>query len=324
MKRVLVTSANGFVGKQLGVTLSVAGYMTRGSVRNKNDRIQGLNGYSELSVVDDIGPNTAWVEALKDVESVVHLAARVHVLREASCTPLLEFRRVNVLGTERLAKEAARLGIRRLIFVSSVKVNGDATATEPFRENDQPRPEGCYAVSKWEAECTLRSIAVQTGMEIVIVRPPLVYGPGVRANFLRLMTLIDRGIPLPIPPAKNRRSLIGLENLTLFLTRCVDHPGAANETFLISDGEDVSTRELVMRLAEGLERKARFLPISELCIRLAARLIGKEAAANRILKPLLVDAAKARQTLGWNPPVTLDSGLAATTRWYRNHRDSRC
>ena len=181
---------------------------------------------------------------------------------------------------------------------------------------DPPDPQDPYAVSKWEAEEALRSVAADTGIEIVIVRPPLVYGSGVRANFLRLMRLVERGIPLPVPDTRNRRSLIGVENLADILAVCTSHPGAANQTFMVSDGEDVSTRELVVRLARALGRPARFLPVPEFSLRLAARLVGKEAAVNRLLGSLVISSDKARQTLGWTPPVTLDGGLAATARWY--------
>ena len=247
---------------------------------------------------------------------VVHLAARVHVMHDNAADPLHEFRRVNVAGTAALARAAAALGVRRLVFVSTAKVNGESTSGRPFAEGDPAAPQDPYAVSKWEAEEALRSVTATTGLEVTIVRPPLVYGPGVRANFLRLMLLVARGLPLPLPDTNNRRSLIGVENLADCLVRCVSHPGAANQTFMVSDGEDVSTRELIAGLARALGRSARFLPVPEFAVRLAARLVGKEAAVDRLLGSLVIDSGKARQTLGWKPPVTLDSGLAATARWY--------
>jgi UDP-glucose 4-epimerase len=230
--------------------------------------------------------------------------------------PLKEYRRVNVDGTEALACAAAKQGVRRMVFVSTVKVNGESTSGRPFTEGDMPAPQDPYAVSKWEAEETLRSVAAKTGLEVVIVRPPLVYGPGVRANFLRLMRLVEWGLPLPLPDTKNRRSLIGVENLADCLVRCVSHPGAANQTFMVSDGQDVSTRELVARLAPPLGRSARFLPVPGPVLRLAARLVRKEPALNRLLGSLEVDSSKVRRTLEWSPPVTLDRGLEATARWY--------
>jgi nucleoside-diphosphate-sugar epimerase len=268
-------------------------------------------------VIGDLGATTSLTAALENVTAVVHLAARVHMMNDGATDPLKEFRRVNVEGTEALASAAAKQGVRRMIFVSSVKVNGELTSGTPFSEADRPDPQDPYAVSKCEAEEALRSIGVKTGLEIVIVRPPLVYGPGVRANFLRLTSLAARGIPIPLPNIGNRRSLIGVDNLADFLVRCVSHPEAADETFMVSDGEDVSTRELVVRLAQALGRSARFLPVPEFALRLAARLAGKEAALNRLLGSLVVDSGKARQELGWMPPVALDSGLAATARWYQ-------
>jgi nucleoside-diphosphate-sugar epimerase len=237
-------------------------------------------------------------------------------MRDKSVNALEEYRRVNVHGTETLARAAAEQGVRRMVFVSTAKVNGESTSGRPFTEGDPPDPQDPYAVSKCEAEEALRSVAAKTGIDVAIVRPPLVYGPGVRANFLRLMKLVERGIPLPLPDTKNRRSLIGVENLADFLVLCASHSGAANQTFMVSDGEDVSTRELVARLARDLGRLARFLPVPEFLVRLAARLARKEAAVNRLLGSFYVSSDKARQRLAWKPPVTLDIGLAATARWY--------
>jgi nucleoside-diphosphate-sugar epimerase len=271
---------------------------------------------SEFAVIGDLGANPNLNGALENVEVIVHLAARVHIMHDDAAAPWKEYRRVNVEGTEVLARAAAEQGVRRMVFVSTAKVNGESTSGRPFSEGDPPDPQGPYAVSKWEAEKALRSLAAKTGLEIAIVRPPLVYGPGVRANFLRLMRLVERGVPLPIPDTKNRRSLIGVENLADFLALCVSHPGAANETFVVSDGEDVSTRELIARLARALGRSARFLPVPEFAVRLGARLVGKETAVNRLFGSLVINSDTARQRLGWKPPVTLDSGLAATARWY--------
>jgi UDP-glucose 4-epimerase len=209
--------------------------------------------------------------------------------------------------------------VGRLVFVSTVKVNGESTSERPFSEGDPPDPQDPYAASKQEAEEELRSIAFTTGLGITIVRPPLVYGPGVRANFLQLMKLIELGIPLPIPKTNNRRSLIGKENLADFLIQCTTHPAAANETFLVSDGEDVSTGDLVGRLAQALGRPARFLPVPESAMRLVARLTGREGVVRRLFGSLVVNSDKARQRLGWKPPVTLDRGLEATARWYQQH-----
>jgi nucleoside-diphosphate-sugar epimerase len=319
MTRVLVTGADGFVGKAVCRRLLAAGYTLRAGLWNAElwpALRAAVPGVGEFAVIGDLGANPNLPAALKDVAVVVHLAARVHVMRDNAVDPLHEFRRVNVAGTAALARAAAALGVLRLVFVSTAKVNGESTSGRPFAEGDPPAPQDPYAVSKWEAEEALRPIAAKTALEVAIVRPPLVYGPGVRANFLRLMRLVARGLPLPLPDTKNRRSLIGVENLADCLVRCVSHPEAANQTFMVSDGEDVSTRELIARLARALGRSARFLPVPEFAVRLAARLVGKEAAVDRVLGSLVIDSGKARQTLGWRPPVTLDNGLAATARWY--------
>lgn len=320
MTRVLVTGANGFVGKVLCRSLLQSGCLARAGLQTSAPWTQlqaSTPGLTEFAVVGDLGANPNLNGALENVTVVVHLAARVHMMRDSAGDPIKEYRRVNVYATQALATAAAKQGVRRIVYVSSVKVNGESTSARPFTEADQPDPQDPYAVSKWEAEEALRSIGAKTGIEIVIVRPPLVYGPGVRANFLRLISLAARGIPLPLPDTKNRRSLIGVENLADFLVRCVTHPEAANETFMVSDGEDVSTRELIARIASALGRSARFLPVPESAVRLAARLAGKEPALNRLFGSLVVNSDKARQKLGWKPPFTLDNGLAATARWYQ-------
>jgi len=254
---------------------------------------------------------------LADVSAVVHLAARVHIMNETDADPLREFRAVNVEGSKSVAQAAVAAGVRRFVFISTVKVHGGATFKEPFTEETAADPQDPYAVSKWEAEEALRSIAMESGMELVIVRPPLVYGPGVRGNFLRLMNLIRRGIPLPVPDCANRRSLVGAENLASLLVRCVRHPQAAGQSFLVSDSEDVSTRELLRRLGRAMGCPARFLPIPEAPLRWTAKWMHKQAAASRILDSLVVDSSKARQLLGWAPSLTLDEGVAATARWYQ-------
>jgi nucleoside-diphosphate-sugar epimerase len=328
MTRILVTGANGFVGRVLCRRLLDAGYVPRAGLRSRTSwpELQAATpGLSEFAVIGDLGAgaNLAGPDlkaALENVAVVVHLSARVHMMHDDAVDPIQEYRRVNVDGTEALARAAAETGVRRMVFVSTSKVNGESTSGRPFTEGDTPDPQDSYALSKWEAEKALRSVAAETGLEIAIVRPPLVYGPGVRANFLRLMRLAELGIPLPLPDTRNRRSLIGVENLADFLVRCASHSGAANATFMVSDGEDVSTRGLIDRLARSFGRSARFLPVPESAVRLAARLAGKEAAVNRLLGSLAIDSETARQRLGWKPPVSLDSGLADTARWYLESR----
>jgi nucleoside-diphosphate-sugar epimerase len=319
MKRVLVTGANGFVGKAVCRRLLGAGYTPRAGLRNASlwPALKAATpGLDEFATIGDLGANPDLRLPLDDVSAVVHLAARVHIMHDNVLNPLNEFRRVNVGGTAALARAAAAQGVRRFVFVSSVKVNGESTAGKPFTEEDLPAPQDPYAVSKWEAEEVLRGISAETGLEVAIIRSPLVYGPGVRANFLRLMRLVERGLPLPLPNTNNRRSLIGVENLADCLVRCVMHPGATNHTFMVSDGQDVSTRELVVRLAPLLGRSARFLPVPAVALRLVARLVGKRSALNRLLGSLEIDSSKVRQTLEWKPPVTLSCGLEATARWY--------
>ena len=317
--RILITGSDGFVGRTVCRRLLESGLTPRAGLRNASlwpALREATAGLDEFAVIGDIAANPDLRSALEDVSAVVHLAARVHVINDTALNPLHEFQRVNVGGTAALARAAAAEGVRRFVFVSTVKVNGESTAGRPFTEGDLPAPQDPYAVSKWEAEEALRCVSAETGLEVAIIRPPLVYGPGVRANFLRLMGLVKRGLPLPLPDTNNRRSLIGVENLADCLVRCVTHPEAANHTFMVSDGEDVSTRELVARLAPLLGRSARFLAIPERALRFAARLAGKRSAVDRLLGSLEIDSSNVRRTLEWEPPVTLSCGLEATARWY--------
>jgi nucleoside-diphosphate-sugar epimerase len=245
----------------------------------------------------------------------VHLAARVHVMRDQAVDPLAAFRRVNVDGTLELARQAAQAGVRRFVFVSSVKVNGEASAPgRPYREDDPPAPADAYALSKYEAELGLRQLAVQTGMELVTVRPPLVYGPGAKGNFRSLLQLARWAVPLPLGAVDNRRSLIGLDNLVDFLLVCLAHPAAANRTFLVSDGQDVSTAQLYRRLAAALGRTVRLPAVPPLLLLMAAGLIGRRAAWQRLCGTLQVDAGPARERLGWRAPLELDEGLRRAAR----------
>ena len=260
--RVLITGADGFVGKAVCRRLLESGLTPRAGLRNASlwPALKAATpGLDEFATIGDLGANPDLRLPLDDVSAVVHLAARLHIMHDNVLNPLNEFRRVNVGGTAALARAAAAQGVRRFVFVSSVKVNGESTAGKPFTEGDLPAPQDPYAVSKWEAEEVLRGVSAETGLEVAIIRPPLVYGPGVRANFLRLMRLVERGLPLPLPNTNNRRSLIGVENLADCLVRFVMHPRAANHTFMVSDGQDVSTRELVVRLAPLLRRSALVL-----------------------------------------------------------------
>jgi len=329
-ERVLVTGASGFAGRVVCRRLIESGYTPRAGLRDAK-QWSGLQaatrGLTEFAFLGGLGVNSDLGPAFADVSAVVHLAARVHQVRDDAADPMKEYRRTNVDGTREIALAAVEQGVRRMVFVSTVKVNGESTCGNRFTEDDPPSPQDWYSISKWEAEEVLRSISAKTGLEVVIVRPPLIYGPEVRANFYALVKFAHqfahRGIPIPLPDTNNRRSLLGVENLADFLVRCISHPKAANQTFMVSDGEDVSTRELIVRLAGALGRPARFLPVPGLGLRMAAKVAGKEPALNRLLGSLAVDSGKARRTLGWRPPATLDEGLAATARWYLDRLKER-
>ena len=242
--------------------------------------------------------------------SVIHLAARVHVMSYASKSPLEEYRKVNVRGTLNMAQRAASAGVKRFIYLSSIKVNGEETAPGmPFTAEDNPAPIDYYAISKYEAETGLRKLAHETGMDVVIIRPPLVYGPGVKANFLRMMQLLRRGMPLPFGAINNVRSLVALENLVDFIILCIEHPAAANQIFLVSDGEDLSTTELLRRLAKALGIPARLLPLPTIVLKIGAMLIRKSSIARRLCGSLQVDISKSRELLGWSPPCSVDIAL---------------
>lgn len=307
MPSVLVTGATGFVGTALIARLARDGCLdVRGAVRSES---AVLPVGAERVVVGDVSGTTDWRAALRDVTAVVHLAARVHVLRDAPAHGLGAFRRVNVDGTLNVARQAAAQGVDRFVFLSSVKVNGERGF---FREIDNPAPEDPYGISKCEAENGLRALAAATGLRVAIIRAPLVYGPGVKANFQALMSAIARGVPLPLGAVKNQRSLVALDNLVDFLRTNIDHPAAANETFFVSDGEDLSTTELIHRLARAMQRPARLIPVPPWVLNAGATLLRRRDTARRLLESLQVDISKARQRLGWTPPITVDEGLRRT------------
>jgi len=311
---VLVTGVSGFVGSALCARLVERGYRVRGATRSASTH--GLLPPSvQPVVIGDIGPQTDWTFAVEGVDAVVHLAARVHMLRDTATDPFADYQRINVEGTRSLAVAALRAGVRRFIFLSSAKVHGERSV-RPFQADDEPAPADAYAVSKLAAERALQQALAGSATQWTIVRPPLVYGPGVRANFLRLMSAVMRGVPLPLGAIENRRSLIYLGNLVDALLACIERTGAEGRTFLVSDGEDLSTPELVRRLAAALGRPARLLPIPVAVLRLAGFLTGKSAALDRLVDSLQVDSTAIRTALNWAPPYGVDQGLAETARWY--------
>ncbi len=275
-----------------------------------------------IVVVEDINPSTDWSTALPGVDCVVHLAARVHVMHETATDALAAFRKVNVEGTLNLARQAADAGVRRFIFISSIKVNGEQTAPgQVFEADDQPMPQEPYGLSKWEAEQRLMELAEDSGMEVVIIRPPLVYGPGVKANLLSMMRWLAKGVPLPLGAIRNQRSLIALDNLIDFIRICIEHPAAANQVFLVADGEDLSTTELLMRFGDALGKPARLLPVPVWLLKVAAAMVGRRGIAQRLCGSLQVDISKARDLLGWTPPVSVDEALGETAREFKlKHR----
>jgi len=307
MGRILVTGANGFVGSALCSLLSAQGLPYIGSVRTADPR-------ADRVAVGDISAQTNWGPALIDVATVIHLANRAHVMQETEADPLAVFRAINVDGTLNLARQAAKAGVKRFVFVSSIKVNGEETVGRPFAPDDSPAPCDPYGISKWEAEQALMTLGRETGLEIVVVRPPLIYGPGVKANFLRLVLAVRRGMPLPFGLVTNKRSLVSVDNLCSALLACATHRAAAGQTFLVSDGVDLSTPELIRAIARGTGRPARLLPIPPFAMVLAARLLGKGEVAQRVLGSLQVDASALTRLLGWKPPYTAEDKLAEAAR----------
>lgn len=309
MSRVLVTGANGFVGSALiRRLLEKSGHFVVGTARRPvrgpdHDRLLIHTGL-------DLAESSDWRTALSGCDCVVHTAARVHVMRASSPADTKMFADVNVAGTRALAQQAAASGVRRFIYLSSIKVLGEETAAgRAFRATDEPAPIDPYGVSKLQAEMALRKISEETGMELVIIRPPLIYGPGVRANFAALMTAVRRGVPLPLGSIDNRRSLVAIENLTDLIAVCVDHPGASGKVLLVSDGEDLSTPELVRRLARAMERRTLLLNVPLPALRMVGSMLGRRAAVQRLCGSLQVDISDTRESLDWEPPISVDAAL---------------
>jgi nucleoside-diphosphate-sugar epimerase len=311
--RILVTGANGFVGQAVCTNLLADGHEVYGAIRGDHLLPEGVHPRR----IVNLGPNADWHEELEDIEAIVHTAARVHVMKDEERDPLAAFRAVNVEGTRRLAIQAATRGVKRFVFISSVKVNGEETFDTPFTEKSPPAPIDAYGQSKWEAEEMLRHLAADTGLEIVILRPPLIYGPGVKANILSLLKAVDKGWPLPLGAVDNRRSLIGIENFCEAIRLALTQAEAAGKTYLVRDYDDVSIAELIHRMARALDRQACLIPVPVFLLRLAGGVLGKKMMMQRLTGSLQIDDSRIRHELGYHPLIPLSDGLMKLVVWYR-------
>ena len=308
MTNVLLTGSTGFVGSSIEEQLQGTGYHLLPLVRFINRKTPG-----NATAIGEIDTYTNFSNVLTDVEVVIHCAARAHIMNEEVADPLSEYRRVNVDGTLNLAQQAADAGVKRFVYISSIKVNGESTSgSVPFTEKDTAKPLDPYGVSKYEAEEGLKKIAADTGMEVVIIRPPLVYGAGVKANFLNLLKLSNTGLPLPFGLVNNKRSMVYVENLVDFIVKCIDHPAAANQTFLISDNDDLSLNGLLKIIRSSMNKPTRLIPVPVFLFKLAGLIFRKQDVVDRLVGDLQVDSSKAMSLLDWNPPYTVEQGIQAT------------
>lgn len=325
-QRILVTGASGFVGSRL-----IAHHQHQG--RSKAMQFRAVtrkplvteSAGLEVCRIDNIDSNTDWSDALADVDAVVHLAARVHVMNDHAADPLQEYRKANVTSTLHLAQQAAKAGVKRFIFLSSIKVNGEKTKSgQPFTEESPPHPEDPYGISKLEAEEGIRAISEQTGMEFVIIRPPLIYGPGVKANYLKLMQLVQKRFPLPLAGISNKRSMLALDNLIGFILLAAKHPQAANQLFLLSDGQSLSTAQLIREMAQAMGlASARLFSIPVPVLQMIAKCLGQSSAIERLTDSLEIDSQKASQLLQWNPPLSIQAGIQLTVDDFLLHQQGR-
>lgn len=318
--KILITGANGFVGLPLSEYLTAVGHQVIGAVRFQ-DSVGIVNPHIQLKPIGDIDDVTDWQYCLGGVESVIHLANRAHVMDEQSINPLALYRKVNTEGTLHLARQAAAAGVKRFIFISSIKVNGESTLPgQALTPKDQFIPVDPYGLSKYEAELGLKLIAEQTGIEVVVIRPPLIYGPGVKANFLKMMQWVEKGIPLPLGAIQNQRSMLGLDNLINFIELCLTHPDAAGQTFLLSDDHDVSTTELLKEIASAMRRPSRLISVPQAFIENLLSLLGQRHISERLCGSLQLDISLAKTRLSWKPPHTFKEQLHKTVLDYLSRR----
>jgi nucleoside-diphosphate-sugar epimerase len=305
---ILITGATGFVGSHLAQQLVKNGHTILCAVRSKK-----TIGALQTHVIGEIHATTDWASCLNSIDTVIHCAARVHIMNEAESDPIQAFRKVNVAGTLRLAEQAAQAGVRQFIYISSVKVNGESTSIgKPFNEEDEPKPSDAYGISKYEAELALLELSKKIKMSVTIIRPPLVYGNGVGANFLSMLRWVHKQIPLPLANIQNQRSLIYVENLVDLIMTCIQNPAAYNQIFLASDDEDVSTSQLLKQSANALQVPSRLFSFPSNFLVFSAKLLGKKSVTDRLYQSLQVDISKAKKILHWTPPFTLNQGLIAS------------
>ncbi|PIE24855.1 MAG: hypothetical protein CSA60_02560 [Neptuniibacter caesariensis] len=314
--KILLTGSTGFLGSAITKRLKESNYQLRPAVRSLANNVP-----ENAQVIGDINGETDYTNALTDVSVVIHAAARAHVMNDEVTDPLAEYRNVNVAGSENLARQAAAAGVKRFIFISSVKVSGESTrGVAAYDESMPPAPEDAYGQSKFEAEEVLKQVAADTDMELIIIRPPLVYGPGVKANFYNLLKLCAAPLPLPFGAVNNSRSMIYIDNLVDFIVRCIDHPNAANETFLVSDGQDVSLRSLITMIRKTMNKPAWLLPVPVSLLKWVGKLTGKTAVVERLVGDLQIDSSKAQRLLGWAAPYTVEQGIAETVADFKNRK----
>lgn len=322
MRNIAVTGATGFIGKEVCLALLAKGYRVRAICRIPDTTL--LAEDVEVISVGDFGSQTDWSRALSGVDCIIHCAGRADSMRGSRREAMAEYRKIEVLGTRHLAESAAAAGVDRLVFLSSIKVNAEqSTLGEPLLFSDQPAPTGCYGVSKWEAEQALWEVVDRTELDLVVVRPPLVYGPGVKGNLRHLLCSVSRGLWLPLGSVCNKRSLMGLANLVDLLINCVENPAAIGQTFLASDGEDISTSQLIRLICEGMNRPVRLLPVPVSFLRAGALSLGRRSEIDRLIGSLQVDSEYTQNQLAWRPPMPLKDGIVEMARWYANLKDVR-